>query len=877
MKKRLLQSLFFILVLLISVSRLSAQPILVDEKRFPLDPQLTYDTKVPSPEQFLGYKLGQEYTLYAHSVSYFKALDVASDRVTLNQYGQTYEGRPLINLVITSPKNQSNLEALRQKHLKLLDPNAPIDKNDPIFVSMSYNIHGNETSSTEAAMQVAYRLAAATDDETLKILDHSVIILYICINPDGRDRYIYWYKSAQRNVLGFEPRDYEHVEPWPGGRGNHYWFDVNRDWVWNIHPETRGLIEEYQKWMPQAHVDYHEQGYNNNYFTMPGTTPRNKILPDTYEALSDTFGMANVREFDKHRISYFTRDQFDFFFPGYGSSYPSVMGAIAMLVEQGGIGAGRAVETDDGYVLTLRQRIFDHYTTSMATIKKSIERRETLFQYSKNAWNPATSKSPTQAYYLSATSAYTNEIIAMLLRHGVKVDKATQDFTVADAKNYKTGQLMRKNLPAGTFVISTQQARHLFINTILERSLAIEDSVMYDMATWSAILAYNLDGYSSNTKVSVSTQPVTIAPKSIGNVINPNAQYGFVIDWKQRNAPQALAQLWKKGYRVRVSDEPFGDGKTTFAAGALIILLERNMDKLGVVASELQEIATATGIQIQGFDSGRMKIGMDLASARNTPVKAPRVALLIDAPFSSTTAGQISYLFDYETGLPIQRIKGSNLQQTSLPKFGDRYGNADLNNFDVLIIPDGGGGLGEVFKNDQFPILRDWINRGGVVVATEGAAAFFTANRSRFTDVKLVEPKRDTSEGAKFVSFVNREDYYGKKRTPGTALNGTLDVSHPLAFGMENEVYTLKLDNTALLPNADLQTVGRYVNNVDKLLAAGYISQENQKMLAGTTFAGVLPLGKGKIVFLTDNTQYRMFWRGPSRMMQNAVMILPGY
>jgi hypothetical protein len=876
MKKNIFSGFLFGLALFMSLIQLSAQPILVDEKRFPLDPQLTYDTKVPSPEQFLGYKLGQEYTLYAQSVNYFKALDAASDRVTINQYGQTYEGRPLINLIITSPENHRNLPAIQQKHLQLLDPNTPIAKNDPIFVSMSYNIHGNETSSTEAAMQVAYRLASATDEETLKILYNSVIVLYICINPDGRDRYIYWYKSAQRNVLGFEPRDYEHYEPWPGGRGNHYWFDVNRDWVWGVHPETRGLIQEYQKWLPQAHVDYHEQGYNSNYFTMPGTTPRNKILPDTYEAMSDTFGMANIREFDKHKISYFTRDQFDFFYPGYGSSYPSVMGAIAMLVEQGGIGAGRAVETDDGYVLTLRQRIFDHYTTSLATIKKSIERREMLFQYSKNAWNPATSKVPTQVYYLSSTSTYINENIAMLLRHGVKVEQAIQDFTVADAKDYKTGQLMRKNLPAGTYVVSTQQARHLFINTILERSLAIEDSVMYDMATWSAILAYNLEGYSSNTKPSVATKLVTTAPKAASGVTNPNAQYAYIIDWKQRNAPQALAQLWRKGYQVRAAHEPFNDGTTTYGAGTLILLLERNMDKWTTVANDLQEIATATGVQILGFNSGRMRTGMDLASSRNRPVKQPRVALMIDPPFSSTTAGQITYLFDYETVLPIQRIKGVNLQQTALPKFGDRYGNADLNDYDVLILPDGGNGLSELFKTDQLAILRDWISRGGVVVATESASAFFTSNRSKFTDVKLVEPKRDTTEGAKLVTFANREDYFGKKRTPGTALNGTLDITHPLAFGMEKEVYTLKLDNTALLPSADLQTVGRYLS-ADKLLAAGYIAPENAKLLAGNAFAAVLNIGQGKIVFLPDNTQYRMFWRGPSRMMQNAVMILPGF
>ncbi|HOY21085.1 MAG TPA: M14 family metallopeptidase [Haliscomenobacter sp.] len=869
-----------LLAIFLSVPLFSQGPILVDEKRFPLDPQLSYDAAIPSPEQYFGYKLGAEFTLYANTVNYVKELDRLSDKITLYQYGSTYEGRPLIRLVITSPDNHKNLESIRQRHLKLLDGNASevssVVKSDPIFITYSYNIHGNEASSTEAVAQVAYRLAAAQDEETKRILNNSVIVLYVCVNPDGRDRFIYWYKSTQRNVLGYEPRDLEHYEPWPGGRGNHYWFDVNRDWVWGVHPETRGLTMDYQLWMSQVHVDFHEQGYNNNYFTAPGTTPRNKLLPDTYEALSDTFGRANIKEFDKHRISYFTRDAFDFFYPGYGSSYPSVMGGIGMLVEQGGIGGGRAVQTDDGGYNVLRQRIFDHYTSSMATIKKSVERKETLLQYSANAWNPNNSKTTTKTYYLSAESAYTLDVVNMLLRHQVKVERATKAFTVGDAVDYHNGQAGSKNMPAGTYIVSTNQPRNLFITSILERRLAIEDSVMYDMATWSAILAYNLEGYASNTKHSVSTEAVTQAQMHTAGVINPNAQYAYVIEWKQRNAPQALAQLWAKGYKVRACHEPFSDGKTTWGYGSLIVLIERNEDKLARIHPDMIEIAQKAGVTIHGLGTGRMGNGMDLASGRNRPLKQPRIALLVDPPFSSLTAGQISFLFDYETGLPIQRVRGSVLQQTALPKFGERYGAADLNQFDVLILPDGGTGLGELFKPEQQAQLRDWISRGGTLIATESAVSFFTAQRSRFTNVKLIEPARDSSLDARTVTYEDREDYYGKKRTPGTALNTLIDNSHPLAFGLGKELYTIKQDNNSLAPSPELQSVGRYAS-ADKAFVAGYISTENKNRLAGNTFAGVLPMGQGKVVFLQDNTQFRMFWRGPSRMMQNAVMMVPSF
>jgi hypothetical protein len=354
--------------------------------RFKFTPGISYDLSIQSPKDYLGYDLGTEYTFYADVMSYLRNLAQESDRVSIHSYGKTHEKRALEYLVITSSSQRGRLEEIRKNNLRLTDPrtinNRVADKiiqENPGVYWLSYNVHGNEASSTEAVMQVAYRLAAGQDRETRAIIDNSVVILVPCVNPDGRDRYVYWYKSAKSQVTNADEFDYEHDEPWPGGRTNHYWFDLNRDWVWLVHPESQGRIAAYQHWMPQIHVDYHEMGFNRNYFTMPGTTPRNLMLPDPYEALSDTFGLANIAAFDKHKVMYYTREGFDFFYPGYGSSYPSVMGAIGMLVEQGGHSrGGRAVKTDDGYTLTLRQRIFDHYETSFATLSAAVRNRQTL-------------------------------------------------------------------------------------------------------------------------------------------------------------------------------------------------------------------------------------------------------------------------------------------------------------------------------------------------------------------------------------------------------------------------------------------------------------------------------------------------------------------
>lgn len=878
-RKIISTSIVFVLTLISTFAQVN---LIAD--RFAFEPGLEYNPTIPVPSDVLGYQLGEQFTEYAATVDYFQKLAAASDRISIGNYGETYESRPLIYLVITSENNQQNLESIRQRNLQLADPintsketAEDIIKENPVVVSFSYNIHGNEASSTEAAKQVAYRLAAATDEATTQLLEDLVFVMFPCINPDGRSRYVSWYNSMARSVIGFEPKDLEHFAPWPNGRTNHYWFDLNRDWIWGVHPESRGHTKIYQEWMPQVHTDYHEQGYNSNYFTVPGTTPRNKLLPDQYEALADTFGMANIAAFDKHQIGYFTREAFDFYYPGYGSSYPSVMGAIGMLTEQGGIGGGRAIETSDGTILTIRQRIFDHYLTSIATLQKAAQHKAVFQQYIYDATNPKNAKDPTKAYILpNDDNNYLKSVITILLRQGVKVEQATKDFRLTSARSYRTGNLENKSFSKGTYIISTNQPRHLFINSILSPSMAIEDSVMYDMSTWAAPLAYNLEAYQSNKVINIDSETVTAAPSYDSGLNNPDAQYAYVIDWEQQYAPKALSLLWQKKYRVRTAMKPFSDGIKEYSEGSLIILKGRNLEKKDYIRKDMEEIATKAKVVIDGHNTGRMLSGIDLVSNNTRPVKQPKVAMLVEPPFNTYTAGQLYFLFDQVTALPVERVRTSIFQQTAAPKFGSRYGYADLNEYDVLILPGGGNNLKKLFGKKQINEIKQWVNGGGVLVATESAATFFTKKSSGMTEVVLSKIPKDTSDVIKNIAFADRRDYNGKKNIPGAALNAILDNTNPLAFGMPDKLFSLKFGSDALLANARFQTVGRYHTDPNELLASGYSNTQNLKHLSGKTFAGVQPIGRGQVVFLLDNTQYRMFWRGPSRMMQNAVMLLGG-
>ena len=839
---------------------------------------------IRSPEQFLGYRLGERFTEYAIAVRYFDYLGEQSDRVTVDRYGETYEGRPLLQVTVSSPDNLRRLPEIKARQQQLVNGFRSagtqvegILNDQPVINSYSYNIHGNEASSTEAALQVAYELAVSDEPDIRNALDSSVVVMYICINPDGRDRYVYWYNGMARKTGGTDPNDLEHHAPWPNGRTNHYWFDLNRDWIWGVHPESRGHTAAYQQWMPNVHTDYHEQGYDANYFTVPGTTPRNLLLPDAYEGWADTFGRANIARFDAQGVSYFTRDRFDFFYPSYGSSYPSVMGAVGMLTEQGGIAAGRAVETEDGYVLTLRQRIWDHFTTSIAQVKTAAANRRALLEYSLDAWNPLSSKQGTTAYLIEDDgSDYVHDFVRMLLLNGVEVERTTEALT-ATGMGYRQQAEERRTHPAGSIIIATEQPRHLFLNSIMSNQLEIEDSVMYDMSTWSAPLAYNLEAYRFAAPLVVDTEPLTELTTSgaLTGSTDPQRTYAYVIDWNQRQAPRALAALWEAGVRVRAALEPFtADDGTAYGAGSLIVLRGRNLERADTLSDLLQQLATDHSLRIHAFTTGRMRSGNDLASTRNYPLRTPRVAMLVEPPFDTYTSGQIYFLFDWETELPVTRIRASQLRQTAVPKFGSRYGYAGLDDYDVLILPDADD-LDEVFGGDALQSVQQWVSNGGTLV-TVGSSATYFAGHEEFGKLEVLKPEEDTTAAAATLTFTERTGYYGKQRVPGTALRAAIDTTHPLGFGLKPEVYTLKFGGEALTPARQLQSVGRYGSDLTTLNAGGYADSTNLERLAGNTWAAVQPMGRGRVVYLVDNPHYRMFWRGPSRLMQNAVMLVPG-
>jgi hypothetical protein len=426
---------------------------------------------------------------------------------------------------------------------------------------------------------------------------------------------------------------------------------------------------------------------------------------------------------------------------------------------------------------------------------------------------------------------------------------------------------METTVTPGSFIISTDQPEHLFINTLMRRELEIRDSVMYDMSTWSVPLAYNLEAWWTTSDLNINAEVVKEPISYANGVRNPDASYAYVVDWKQRNAPKALAMLWEKGYRVRSAEKSFQKGGEAFSEGSIVILVGRNMEHEAVIKADMEEIALSAQVVITGFDTGRMDSGSDLGSPSMRPVEEPRVALMIDEGFNSYTAGQLWFLFDQWTSFGISRIRSG------------AFSSIDLSEYDVILMP-GGYGLNRVFNESARERLTQWVRGGGVLIGTESSATWLTAGQSGITPAELADDN-DTSESkvdpAAYTRYADREDSSGLRRIPGAAFKAKVDNSHPLAFGMPEKMYSLKFSTDAIQPDPAFSTVGYYLKEADQVLAAGYASKENQRKAAGMAFAAVHEMGSGKVVFLTDNTQYRMFWVGPSRMVQNAVMLLHGF
>jgi hypothetical protein len=820
--------------------------------------------QVQSPEQFLGYPLGSKYTPHFKLVNYvIHVSQQMPDMVQLEKYGETNEGRPLLLLYVASKENFSKLEAIRKNNLRLAnaipDKMAP-DENAPAIIWLSYNVHGNEPSSSEAAMLTLYELVNPENRKSGQWLKNTVVIIDPCINPDGRDRYVNWINQAVGVFPNAHPVSREHQEPWPGGRTNHYNFDLNRDWAWQTQVESRQRLVKYNQWLPQVHVDFHEQGYNNPYYFAPAAEPFHEVISPWQREFQTIIGKNNASYFDQNGWLYFTKERFDLFYPSYGDTYPTYSGSIGMTYEQGGHSrGGLTVVTQDGDTLTLKDRVMHHFTTGMSTVEICSQQAVKLVKEFRKYFNTAIQNPPGEfkSYVLKSDGTDRLERLKTLLNRN-QIDWKYTNSANLNGLNYWNGKTELFKTEPGDIVVNANQPKANLIKVLFERISKLSDSATYDITAWSLPFAYGIKAYGVKEYVTAvtSTAPVTIA----ANASEVENTYAYVARWDGLNSARFLAALLRMGVKVRYAEQEFKAANKEFGKGSLIITRASN-SKLGKNLESLVKSAAAGAlVQITSIPSGFVEKGYDLGSDRVRFINMPKIAVLSGENVGSNAMGELWHFFDHQLEYPVSLINADDL---------GRITPGDIN---VLVMPD--GFYNTIFSNkEQNELLKDFVRRGGKIIALEGAVTQMSRNDWGFklkgADDKKDDDKKD--DYSRLKKYENRERDWLVNSTPGSIYKVDMDNSHPLGFGYPDGYYTLKQDDNLYEFLKDGWNVGiikkeNYVSGFTGIRA-------KEKLKDGTLF-GVMEMGRGSVVFLADNPMFRSFWENGKLLFCNAVFMV---
>ncbi|WP_432714363.1 M14 metallopeptidase family protein [Pedobacter sp.] len=797
-----------------------------------------------SPDQFLGYPLGSKFTIHHKVNDYFKYVASQHKNIQLISYGKTYEGRELLVAVISSQNNINNLEDIRKNNVAMSKASGSLQvKKQPAILWLSYNVHGNEASSTETAMKMIYTLSQAQTPEIQQYLNNTVVMIDPCLNPDGRDRFVQHFNSVVGIVPDANPNAREHQEPWPRGRVNHYYFDLNRDWAWQTQIETTGRIALYQQWMPQVHVDFHEQSYNSPYYFAPAAEPVHESINSWQREFQVIVGKNNAKQFDAQGWQYFTKESFDLLYPSYGDTYPLYNGAIGMTYEQGGIGAGLSVLTAAGDTLTLKDRIDHHFTTGMATIQTVSEHAEKLVSAFKSFFVNASAK-PTglyKSYVVKATHLSRLKKLAALL------DKNHIEYNYGGDRSYggldfATRKKATFKLERNDLVINMHQPRATLASVLFEPQTNVTDSNTYDITAWALPYAYGLQAYALTESIKGNfTQP----GEEKTTAIQGGNPYAWAFSWNTVEDAKVLIALQQAKLRVRMAEEAFSSEGKSYPAGTLLVYRKENDQLQGQLAAKLQTIATTHQVQLNTITSGFVEKGKDFGSSVYPLLKMPKVAVVSGAETFSQSVGEVWNFFEQELHYPVSMLSVQSL------------GSLNVEEVNVLILP-----AGNYPKNLQESLLP-WVQSGGKLILMEEAIKTFAGVKPY--GIKLKEfPKQ---EQPNFKSYRDKGKDDLNNAIPGAIYKVNLDHSHPLTLGL-SQYYTLISDDKIYEPledgwNVGMLKPGSYVTGI-----AG--ENARKKMESGLLF-GVQPLGNGTVVYLATDVLFRMFWESGKQVFSNAI------
>ncbi len=836
----------------------------IDEHDFDYYGGLTYDDAVPSPADYLGYEIGEHFTRHADLVNYLSHIAELSDRVEIEQYGQTHQRRPLHLLTVSSPENLTNLDEILARNLELCDPETTderaqeiIDTN-PALVWFSYNVHGNEPSPAETAIALTYTLAAATNAEVRDLLDNVIVFIDPMLNADGHARYVNWYQTVLGMNPNADPNAAEHNEPWPGGRTNHYYFDLNRDWVWLVQVESQHRIKAYTRVRPHLHVDFHEQGYRSPFFFGAGDDPYNVNIPAETRTWVEKYGQANAKDFDREGLVYATKERFDYLYPGYGKVLPVYHGAVGMLAEKGGHSrAGLAIEVGEHYTLTLRERTYHHWLLSMSNLQAThVNRRGQLERFRKFFVDSAHAEAhPIKAFVISPGNdpALLQRVWTICNEHGIEIETAAEHGSI-DAHDFGSGEKVKVDVPAGTWIVRTDQAMGRLALALFERDPVVTDPDTYDLTSWSLPLAFGLDAWYAKSPVTLRSETLeTFAPRAASiSAGDPNHAVALVVDASQYAFPQAMGLAAAHELFCRVAGEPITVDGRRFSAGSLIIHHVRNAP--GALDAFADDLASL-GLDAHRASTGMTADGPVLGANANAIADVPTVLLLRDESLSSYSFGQHWHLLDVAQPIPHTVVTASSLASA-------------MNDANVLVLAD--GNPAGAISNAQVGALKRWVQSGGVVVASGSSASW--ASRT-LLDLEMPDEADDDRPTRSEISYEQGRDRSVEDRIPGTNVRIDVDTTHPLAAGLRAWYGIIKRGDR-VLPVADGGSVIARIDP-DQPLIGGLMSDRNQQRLAGQPWMTQHSVGRGSVICIADDITLRGFQYGPLRMLMNAITLGP--
>ena len=829
----------------------------------------------PSPAHVLGYELGERFTDVEGVNRYFRDLADATDLVSVSEYGRTPEGRPLVQVLVAAPEHRGRLDEVLALNRELTDPATPPERareiaaDNPAVVYFSYGIHGNESSSSEAAMWTAWDLARGAA-EVDGVLDSVVVVLDPVVNPDGRDRYVDWYRQARAREPNPDPDSREHREPWPGGRYNHYLFDLNRDWAWLTQPETRARLATWERWNPQVHVDFHEMSRTSTYFFFPPTPPINPIYPDHVLDWGRRFGEANVGAFDERGWLYFTEESYDLFYPGYGDSWPSLLGAVGMTYEQAGGGAaGLVVERPDGTRLTLRDRAQHHRVAGRATLRAAARGRTDLLSGFARTHRRVDEGLSDVVLVPGDDPGRLDALVRLLRDHGIRVERAAEAFS-ADAEPHP-GYGARDRFPAGALRVPVRQSRGRLAAVLLRPDNPFDAEFSYDITAWSLPYAYGVEAHTLTDSPDAGWRPVDVAdadadpgggerPNAAGANAARTATAGYLVRPGFGAAP-ALVDFLEAGGRARVLPDTFTVGDEGYPRGTILLPRSRN--------PELDEMLRASGLDSRAnpVASIRTDGGADLGTGDALIPRLPRLALLGGRGTRPTSFGAHWSFLERTLKLPFDAVNV------------DDVAALDLAEYDVVVVP-GGDGVIDVLGEAGVEALRSWIRAGGVLVAVdEGARAL--ADPLAGVETGRGSETADDGDGAEdpdpLATRRERRRERWRESMPGAIVAVELDPEHPLTWGAgaadrPERAFVLS-GGEVFRPPAGGESPAFFLAEPDAV--SGMVTAESLGRLARGAWMVDVPVGEGRVILFADDPLFRLFWYAGFTPYTNAILLGP--